>query len=248
MLMVRGKDKAPWSEFERKKVTQILAYVRESINVHKELDRRRYISGLASDILNSSPRGMIALSDEGIIQLANRRSEAMLDAQDGLSRHNGRLLISDQKAAGMLADHLAELANMSGEGLPEMDWNLVAKRPSGAPSYQMILGSIRLREWNVESRRNDRVAIVYLHDRANTDRPTTPQLRNFYGMTAAQAKLAGVIYSGKTIADAAEELHISVNTARSHMRGIYAKTGVNTQSELISLLTSGLKSYGSTKD
>jgi DNA-binding CsgD family transcriptional regulator/PAS domain-containing protein len=248
MLMARDNDKAPWGEFERKKIAQILGCVRESINVHKILDRRRYISGLARDILNSSPRGMIALSDDGVIQLANTRAEAILAMRDGISRHQGKLLINDPKAAGILAAHLAGLANMKGDGLPEMDWNLVARRPSGAGSYQMILGSIRLHEWNIESRRSDRVAIVYLHDRANTERPTPTQLRDFYGMTAAQARLAGLVYSGKTIADAAEELHVSVNTARTHMRGIYAKTGVSSQTELISLLASGLKTYGTRKD
>ena len=47
--------------------------------------------------------------------------------------------------------------------------------------------------------------------------------------------------------NAAKMLNISVNTARSHMRGIYAKAGVKTQAELITLLASGLKTYGKRK-
>jgi DNA-binding CsgD family transcriptional regulator/PAS domain-containing protein len=248
MLMVRNNDQAEWSEFERKQVLKILGYVRESIIVHKELDRRRYIGGLASNILNSSPRGMIALSDDGTIQMANTKAEAMLDARDGLHRHHGKLIISDKKVAKTLADHLGNLKNITGDGLPEMDWNLIATRPSGEPGYQIILGSIRLQEWNIESRANDRIAVVYLHDLTNTSRPTATQMRDFYGLTAAQGKVASAVYTGKSIAEAADELCISINTARSHMRNIYAKTGVKTQAELISLLTSGLKTYGKRKD
>ena len=248
MLLVRTEKHAEWTELDRKRLLKTLGYVRESISVHKELDRRRYISGLASDILNSSPRGIIALSEDGVIQMANAKAETILDEQDGLSRKHDKLLFSDKKATKALSDHLTSLTAVTGEGLPEMDWNLVARRPSGAPGYQLILGSVRLREWNIESRHSDRVAIVYLHDRADKTRPTITQLRDFYGMTAAQARLAGAIYSGQTISDAADELHISINTARTHMRGIYARTGVNTQSELISLLASGLKSYGTHKD
>jgi len=248
MLMVRSNDQAAWNEFERKQVIQILGYVRESINVHKELDRRRYISGLASEVLNSSPRGIIALSDDGIIQMANSRAEIMLDARDGLCRKNSKLQISDKNTSKVLSDHLGNLKNMTGDGLPEMDWNLTAKRPSGKPGYQIILGSIRLREWNIESRASDRIAIIYLHDLADTTRPTTTQMRDFYNLTAAQAKLAGAIYTGQSIGEAAKKLNISINTARTHMRAIYAKTGVKTQTELISLLTSGLKTYGKRKD
>jgi DNA-binding CsgD family transcriptional regulator len=248
LLMVRNNDQAEWSQFERKQVKQILGYVRESIIVHKELDRRRYISGLASEVLNSSPRGIIALSDDGIIQMANSRAEIMLDARDGLCRKNSKLQISDKKTSNALADHLGNLKNMTGDGLPEMDWNLIAERPSGKPGYQIILGSIKLRDWNIESRANDRMAIVYLHDLADTTRPTATQMRDFYSLTAAQAKVASAIYNGQSIGEAAKKLNISINTARTHMRNIYAKTGVNTQTELISLLTSGLKTYGKRKD
>jgi len=247
MLMMRDDDQPEWNQFDRKSIAQILCYVRESIIVHKELDRRRYISGLAVDVLNSSPRGMVALSDDGVIQMANARAEAILDAGDGICRKQGKLLISDKKVAKALSEHLGSLKNMSGDGLPEMDWNMVAERPSGAQGYQIILGSLRLNNWNIESRASDRVAILYLHDLVDTSRPTTAQLRDFYGFTAAQAKVAGAIYSGDTITEAADRLNISVNTARSHVRGIYAKAGVNTQTELISLLTSGLKTYGQQK-
>ena len=248
MMMVRNDDQPEWSEFERKQILKILGYVRESVIVHKELDRRRYIGSLANDILNSSPRGMIALSDDGTIQMANTRADVMLDANDGLRRNHGKLHIRDRKVAKALAEHLANLKNMTGDGLPEMDWNMVADRPSGKQGYQVILGSLRLRNWNIESRATDRIAIIYLHDLIDTTRPTTTQLRDFYGLTAAQARVAGAIYNGKTIAEAAAELNVSINTARTHMRGIYAKTGVNTQTELISLLTSGLKTYGQHKE
>jgi DNA-binding CsgD family transcriptional regulator len=73
-------------------------------------------------------------------------------------------------------------------------------------------------------------------------------MRDFYSLTAAQAKVASAIYNGQSIGEAAKKLNISINTARTHMRNIYAKTGVKTQTELISLLTSGLKTYGKRKD
>jgi PAS domain-containing protein len=180
MLMIRNQDQPEWNQFERKNIARILGYVRESITVHKELDHRRYIGGLANDILNSSPRGIIALSDDGVIQMVNARAEQILDAKDGICRQRGKLLISDKKVAKALSDHLGNLENITGDGLPEMDWNMVAKRPSGAKGYQIILGSIKLHDWNIESRASDRVAIVYLHDLVDTSRPTMTLLRDLF--------------------------------------------------------------------
>jgi DNA-binding CsgD family transcriptional regulator len=216
--------------------------------VHKELDRRRYIGGLSQDILNMSPRGIIALSEDGVIQMANTQAEFLLDQGDGVKRMHGKLQFSDSATQTSLNDYLSDLASATGKGLPEMDWNMAAKRPSGEKSYQVIIGSLKLQNWNVESRASDRVAMVYLLDARNTTKPSDEQLKAFYGLTSAQARVAAALYAGNNINEAAEALHISVNTARSHMRNIYAKVGVRTQSELLGLLASGLKTYGKTKN
>ena len=71
--------------------------------------------------------------------------------------------------------------------MPNMDWNMSVARPSGKPELQVILGYVKLREWNLESQAADRMAIVYLHDPRDKTRPTVEQLQQFYGLTKAQA-------------------------------------------------------------
>ena len=247
MLMIRNKNEPEWTVFEKQHIVRILEATRDSIQVHKELDRRRYIGSLAQDILNMSPRGMLALSENGVIQMANTHADFLLDQGDGITRKHGKLVFSDASTQASLNDYLSDLANATGKGLPEMDWNMSAKRPSGEMPYQVILGSLKLQNWNVESRASDRVAMVYLLDARNTTRPSDEQLKAFYGLTSAQARVATALYAGNNINEAAEILNISINTARSHMRHIYAKVGVRTQSELLGLLASGLKTYGKTK-
>lgn len=246
--MARNEDGAEWTPFERKYIARFLTILRESVNVHKELDRRRYISGLANDILNSSPRGIIALSSDGVIQMTNSRADQILEMRDGIANHHGKLHIQDEKVSQALADYLVNLDNSDSPEHPTMDWNMAAKKTSGGPSYQLIFGSLKLREWNIESRASDKIAVMYLHDPVETTHPTVEQLQSFYGLTKAQARLAVTLYKGNTIHEAAEELHISINTARSHMRNIYAKAGVRTQSELVGLLSTSLKTFGQNKD
>jgi DNA-binding CsgD family transcriptional regulator/PAS domain-containing protein len=248
MVMARNKNQPKWTTFEKQHILRILEATRDSIQVHKELDRRRYIGGLAHDVLNSSPRGILALSEDGVIQMANTQAEFLLDQGDGVKRIHGKLLFSDSATQASLNDYLSNLATATGKGLPEMDWNMAAKRPSGETPYQVIIGSLKLQNWNVESRASDRVAMLYLLDARNTTRPSDEQLKAFYGLTSAQARVAAALYAGNNINEAAEALHISVNTARSHMRNIYGKVGVRTQAELLGLLASGLKTYGKTKN
>ena len=247
-ILLRDDDNPPWSEREKEAFKQNLEPVRHSIQVHKQIDSHRHTGLIAHDILNSSPRGIIALAENGDIKMVNTKAEEILQQKDGIEFRDNTLSISDPHVADTVADYLANIARPQGAELPAMDWNMAIKRPSGKPDLQFILGSIKLREWNLESGPADRVAIIYLHDPQDTTRPTVEQLQKFYGFTKAQARIADALYSGISVSQAAKELNISVNTVRTHLRNIYAKVGVKTQTELLGLLTSGLKTYGSHKD
>jgi DNA-binding CsgD family transcriptional regulator len=242
--MARAADQPAWDHTDRERIRKILPYVRESVQVHKQLDRNRYISGLARDLLNKSPRGVLVLSGDGKIQMANTRATAILAAHDGLSDRDGKLVIQGKDVAKRLSDYLGKLDTMGDAGLPEMDWNMVVNKPSGGAPYQLILGHLTLSDWNLESRHSDKVAVIHVHDPNETVGVQPEQLSDFYGFTKAQARLAAKLFQGYTINEAADALHISVNTARTHMRGIYAKTGVRTQAELLGVLSTGLTSYG----
>lgn len=244
ILLIRGENRPHWTTADREQIRYINSHLRESALTHKMFDQQRYIGNVANDILNSSPRGIFALSDDGSIQWANSRAEEIMGRNDGIRRLHGKLVIDDSRPAEILKAHLSSLSTETGAGMPDMDWNLSVRKRSIGPDYQLILGSIKLRQWNLESRASDRLAIVYLHDPVDITTPSIEQLQNFYNLTKAQAKLSRELYRGKTITEAADSLNVSINTARSHLRGVYAKTGVRTQAELLGLLTSGLKSFG----
>jgi DNA-binding CsgD family transcriptional regulator len=115
------------------------------------------------------------------------------------------------------------------------------RRLSGNTPYQLIIRTVPLSTWRIESSPSDRMIIVHIHDPTYKLQPTLEQLKNYFGLTSAQAKIAVRLYSNDSIADASKYLGISINTARSHLRSILAKTGAKTQAELLSLLASTLK-------
>jgi DNA-binding CsgD family transcriptional regulator len=58
-----------------------------------------------------------------------------------------------------------------------------------------------------------------------------------FGLTPAEARLASIMAEGANPEEAAEELHISRDTARNQLRAIFAKTTTHRQSELVALLS-----------
>jgi len=57
-----------------------------------------------------------------------------------------------------------------------------------------------------------------------------------FGLTRAEAAFARLLITGKSVAECASELGVSIHTARSHLKKAMAKTGTNRQGALIGLL------------
>ena len=53
-----------------------------------------------------------------------------------------------------------------------------------------------------------------------------------YKLTRKEAMLAAKLSEGKSVEQAAEELAITYETARTHLRRIFSKTGTSRQAEL----------------
>lgn len=61
-----------------------------------------------------------------------------------------------------------------------------------------------------------------------------------YGLSSAESDVVVLLLRGQSTREAALSLEISVNTLRTHLRRIFAKTGARSQSELVLFLAAGV--------
>jgi DNA-binding CsgD family transcriptional regulator len=85
------------------------------------------------------------------------------------------------------------------------------------------------------------VAIAYLSGDRWSHADRCEQLTDLFGLLPSEARLAWAIVRGMSITEAAAELGITVETARTYSKQIYGKTGARGQADLIrTVLTSVL--------
>lgn len=61
-----------------------------------------------------------------------------------------------------------------------------------------------------------------------------------YGLNRSEAKLAALLADGINLESAADQLAITLHTARSQLKSVFSKTGVCRQSELVAMLLRGV--------
>jgi DNA-binding CsgD family transcriptional regulator len=80
------------------------------------------------------------------------------------------------------------------------------------------------------------VIVVIVADRGRDGQVSPQCLQQAFDLTAREAELAAILATGEPLQKAAARLEMSLPTARTHLRHIYQKTGVQTQSGLVALI------------
>jgi DNA-binding CsgD family transcriptional regulator len=65
-------------------------------------------------------------------------------------------------------------------------------------------------------------------------------LRCHFGLTPAEARLALHLVAGETLRSAAVKLSIAYETARTHLKNIFGKTGTCRQAELVMVIVTAV--------
>lgn len=79
-------------------------------------------------------------------------------------------------------------------------------------------------------------ALLVLVDPEKQKAPPEAALRDGFGLTAAEARLAMRLASGVSLETAAESLHVSKETARVQLKAIFGKLDVHRQAEMVALV------------
>lgn len=70
------------------------------------------------------------------------------------------------------------------------------------------------------------------------------KLQTYFALAPAQARLAVLLFSGKSVKHAASDLHITEGSARQYLKKIFEKTGAKRQLDLIRLIEGALARNG----
>jgi DNA-binding CsgD family transcriptional regulator len=193
-------------------------------------DLKDFNAGL-SETLNLSRHAVLLLDGAGAIRHANAAAEALLREPDGLCAVRGRLTAVSPSAARRLEALVARAA--SADGAWREAGSMGLKTPSRRLPLSLIVSPLRS-ERSVGPRAAS-VLICIADLEAGLSLPER-QLRELFGLTPAETRLALELLKGADLREAAQALGTSPTTARNQLASIFARTDVNRQAELIQLM------------
>jgi DNA-binding CsgD family transcriptional regulator len=193
----------------------------------------RAFTPLGRLILDRLDRGVILLDLAGRVRDANLPAQRVLDDGEGVSVQNGRLRFADAAFDERLDLLLEQCRTGRGAAQP-----IAARfRRPRVQSYFAVVRPVL-----PEANQRNVAACVFIYATDGRRDISADVLHELYGLTRAQAAVARRLFSGRTIEQTAVALRLSPNTVRSHLKQIFTKCEVQSQAELMHLLTQGPRS------
>lgn len=215
VAVLRSGLSAPPGELQRRLIRIGLGYADRLLQERLGATAR---GGLAEAILRSFSCGVVVADAQGAVAYMTESAERWLVGQQEFRLQNGRLVARDPQSQARLH---AALGVATGR-----------KRPSvihlGGPSERLRTVVVLPME------RTTPLALVVVGQEQD-DSALSDLLLETLGLTRAERRLAQQLLAGKSLGAAARDCNLTISTARTYLKSIFAKTGINRQSQLITL-------------
>ena len=237
LTALRDQRKGPYSADEQRLYTLLGPHVRQALALRKRLGELQLtLEGLAA-ALDRLPQGAMLLDRHDRPLVVNRRAEALLADTDGLGLGRTGLVAARSRETAELRRLLASAEPGDAERLRRRGGALRLPRPSCRKPLSLLVNHLPLRR---PLGGHAGLKLVFITDPEATPRTAEDTLRELYGLTPAEARLTAHLLQGRSLQETADQLEITTNTARTHLKRVLSKTGTHRQAELVRLCLQGV--------
>jgi len=233
---LRSDCDEPFGEGNRELVLLLMPHLQRAMQVHRRVAHLELSNTVGMDALDRLQIGVIVTREDATILFANSAATAILNSRDGLTAPRDGLraaVASEHRALRLLLQSAAAtsrgLATESGGAMSIARPSL--RRPFSVlvtPGRTHVLGGFPS---------HTRSAVVFVTDPERVVEADIDTLRRLWGLTPAEAQIASRLAAGRSLREVSEELSITNNTSRWHLKQIFTKTETRRQAELVRVLS-----------
>lgn len=227
VLGVQGSlARGAFTDDERRRMAVLIPHVRRVVEMKDRMAQAQIRADGLLETMDRLPFGLLLLADSWEIIEASTAAQALLTRRAGIHADHGRLGFVHSADERAFAERLKEDPNRA-----RLNDTILVSRPNSRQPLSLLVLPLNPSQEHWLRPIARWMVLVFDPDAS----PALPErvIQRTLGITAAEAALAQRITSGLSVAEAAAQLGVSLNTVRAQLKSIYAKTGVNTQAQLV---------------
>lgn len=231
--LYRSRRAGEFSAADIETFKRIARHLQSAVNVAHRLEHSRLKSEGALHLLDRLSFGVVFVDEEGRVLEANRFARTLFEQRDGVTIAAGTVAAAhrDDSPALIAAVRAALQLHQGRDGDPTVAFarRAVGRRPLSITALPLPRGEDSFYV------RGAAVALLIADPERNAA-PHNEKLERRYGLTVGEARLAACLLRGLSLREAAEQTHLTYETARWYLKSVFSKTGTSRQAELVRLL------------
>ena len=229
----RGPKQGALDLDSQRLLQMLLPHLQTALQLRAKLLAHEAMHVFSDVALDAISIGTFLVAGDGRVQRMNGRAATYLKEGGALAISRGKLLANGASDTVRLHQLLRAATARRIAQAPGGAIRLL--RPKTGTYLQVTV--IPVPERNTIPRPG-RHALVFISDPNATTGSRAALMRQLYGLTPSESRLADLLLDGLDVKTAAERLRITLETARFHLKRILQKTDTRRQSQLMRLMLS----------
>lgn len=233
LTLVRADGAGDATDDERTLLERLAPQLVRALRVGMQLDLMRHQRSAMEAVLAHMAIAVLLLDKSQHVVLANAAAEALLASDKTLTTTKGTLTARDSRSNRELQKAILEVVT----GKSDSGAEIRIDREHGRPLLATVL-PLAAENPFIKALMTGACCAVFISDLDSAQASRSRAFARSYGLTPAESRLLDSILSGLGLAQAAEQIGVSLATARTHLQRIFDKTETSRQGELIHLVMS----------
>lgn len=219
----------------------LLPHLEQAVDLHSAVDQLDSERLLYAATIDRLLVGTAILDESGKVIRCNRAAQQLLASHDGLDCRQNKLCAFGAQDNRNLQKAIQAVLQQRQRGNDEHVEVLILSRPTGDMPLNLLLRPIAL-SYQAQGGLQRPAVAVFIRDPADSPQASRRLLRSLFQLTRTETEVALLLMDGLTLDEAADNLGVSRNTVRAHLRGVFAKTGATRQALLVKTLLNSVAS------
>jgi DNA-binding CsgD family transcriptional regulator len=231
-----------FGEEDKTLLRELLPHLETSVRLYTRMQRLERERAVYAGAVEQLSVATIILDEQAAVMSSNDLAQRLLARNDGITLRENQLQLASQEASRELHELVACVLKTSRQGDAPVVEAMRLPRAGGKPDLGLVIRGLPVPA-AAQAQGIPRAAI-FINDPGQVSAAPVKMLSRLFGFTPAEAGLAIQLANGLTLDEASAELGVSRNTTRTHLRSLFAKTGVSRQSMLVRLILKSVAPLG----
>lgn len=192
----------------------------------------------AEAVLDKLNRGIVIFGPDACVHFLNDAAMRLLRESRAIDVIAGHLVFTDAECQERFVRYLRRCAERANSGMDQCSIVMRVAAGSSTTPHRVLLSPLKTPANPATGSRDTRHVLMVYEPNAGQRLPLRI-LTELYGLSEAEAAVAELLFEGESLETVAQQLHISVNTAKTHLHHVFVKCDVHSQGELLQLLSLG---------